>query len=362
MSYKKKLIWLCVIVVLLTVIQTILPYKPAWTIIYADYIFVPYQSLRNLIFGWSRLSFGDLLYLFLAFFLLKVVVKWIYYLVRIRNKGDLLLHSIFNTAIIFSFIYLLFLLGWGGNYYKPSLTTYWHMDKGQWQKDSTEIIYDKFLVDKLNLYAPGFKPLRFKEVRGNAMDYYKQHTDCKARLHGLNIKPSIYGFLMQHLGIQGYYNPLTGEAQVNRFLPEFMLPFVVVHEMAHQAGIAAEDDANLMAYTISIKSGDPTFRYSAYLNMWLYNHNRIRRRDSVLADEMRGWLNPLTLQHLDTLKQIRLRYKSDVSLYSSSMYDLYLKMLQQEEGIMSYNQAVITAWTWEQAPDSVKSKNVLMIP
>lgn len=360
MRYKKKLIGLLIVVVLFTIIQTVLPYKPLWTIIYADYVFVPFQSLRNVIFGWSQLSFGDLLYFALGVILLILIVKWIYFIFSIRQNGQKLLRSFINTVLFVCSVYLLFLIGWGGNYYKPSLTTYWHLDKTKWQKDSSEIVYDKYLIKQLNAYATGFTPLKFKEVRGNAMDYYKRHTDCKARLHGLNIKPSIYGFLMQHLGIQGYYNPLTGEAQVNRFLPSFMLPFVVTHEMAHQAGIAAEDDANLMAYTISIQSGDPTFRYSAYLNMWLYNHNRIRRRDSVLADEMRSWLNPLTLQHLDTLKQIRLRYKSDFSNYSSSIYDVYLKMLQQKEGIGSYNQAVITAWSWEQN-DTLRRKK-LMIP
>lgn len=362
MRYKKKLIGLCVVLLLLTVIQTVLPYRPYWTIIYADYVFVPYQSLRNIIFGWSQLSFGDILYLLLGVALVVVVIKWVYYIISVKKNWKYLLNSMFNFTIVFASIYLLFLIGWGGNYYKPSLTVYWQMDKSQWHEDSTELQFDKLLIDSLNVYAPLSENLPFKKVRGEAMSYYKQHTDCTARLHGLNIKPSIYGFLMQHLGIQGYYNPLTGEAQVNRFLPGFMLPFVVVHEMAHQAGIAAEDDANLMAYTISVKSGDPTFRYSAYLNMWLYNHHRLSKRDSTMAYELKAQLNPLTLQHLDTLRQIRERYRSDVSFYSSSMYDVYLKMLQQKEGIMSYNQAVITAWAWEQLPDSVKRKNKLPIP
>lgn len=81
-----------------------------------------------------------------------------------------------------------------------------------------------------------------------------------------------------------------------------------------------------------------------------------------MADELKAQLNPVTLQHLDTLRQIRERYRSDFSMYSSSMYDVYLKMLQQKEGIMSYNQAVITAWAWEQLSDSVKRNERLLIP
>lgn len=361
MQYKKKLIWLCAILFLLTVIQLALPYKPGWTIIYADYIFVPYQSARNTLFGWSQLSFGDILYLVGGVTIVILLIKWVYLLLTIRRNGHSLAHSVLNTVIFVASVYLLFLIGWGGNYYKPSLANYWRMDKSEWHDDSTELAYDQFLTNRLNAYAERYQPMHFMQVRKNAMGYYKAYTDCRTRLQGLNIKPSIYGYLMQNLGIQGYYNPITGEAQVNRFLPAFMLPFVVVHEMAHQAGIAAEDDANLLAYTISVRSGNASFCYSAYLNMWLYNHYRLRRRDPELADSMKARLNPMTLQHLDTLRQIRERYRSEFSSYSSSLYDVYLKMLQQKEGIGSYNRSVITAWTWEQEKDSLRLKR-LMIP
>lgn len=348
-------------VALLTAIQIALPYEPSWTIAYADYIFVPFQSLRNTLFGWSQLSLGDVLYFAGGVTLAWLVIKWIFYIATFRKNSNKLGHSLLNTVIFIASVYLLFLIGWGGNYYKPSLTNYWRMDKTEWHNDTTELQYDRYLIDQLNAYASQYSPIEFKAVRKDAMGYYKKFTDCKARLHGLNIKPSLYGYAMQHLGIQGYYNPLTGEAQVNRFLPPFMLPFVVVHEMAHQAGIAAEDDANLLAYTISVKSDNPTFRYSAYLNMWLYNHYRLKRRSPELADALKETLNPLTTRHLDTLRQIRQSYKSDFSKYSSNLYDVYLKMLQQKEGIGSYNQSVITAWAWERSADSVRNKR-LAIP
>lgn len=361
MRNKKKLIALIVIAVLVMAIQVVLPRNPSWTIIYADYIFVPYQSFRNAIFGWSQLSFGDLLYCLGGIVLIALLVKWVYYIVTIRRNARYLGQSLLNTLLFVSGIYLLFLLSWGGNYYKPSLTAYWGMDKNKWNDSITELQYDSFLINKLNTYAALYKPVKFKQVRKDAMKLYKTQTDCKARLQGLNIKPSIYGYFMQNLGIQGYYNPITGEAQVNRFLPAYMLPFVVIHEIAHQAGIAAEDDANLLAYTIGVRSDNPSFRYSSYLNMYLYNHYRVHKRDSVLAADIKTMLNPLTIQHIDTLKQIRERYRSEFSSYSTDLYDFYLKALQQEDGIGSYNEVVITGWTWE-STDSVKQRNKLRIP
>src|SRR5690606_3819350 len=143
--------------------------------------------------------------------------------------------------------------------------------------------------------------------------------------------------LMQHLGIQGYYNPWTGEAQVNRYLPSFMLPFVICHEMAHQAGIAAEDDANLLSYVVSTIAEDSLFRYSAYFNIWLYTHARLKRFDPEKASLLKENLNPKTLAHIDTLRKIRRQYNSDISLYSGTIYDGYLKLHHQKDGIESYN-------------------------
>jgi hypothetical protein len=254
----------------------------------------------------------------------------------------------------------LFFIGWGGNYYKPSLTTYWDLDKRKSNEDSAIIGFDRFLVGKINEYAVHYEGLPFRVTDKRARQYYKDYTDRRTRLLGVNTKPSIFGYLMQHLGIQGYYNPFTGEAQVNRFLPSFMLPYVVCHEMAHQAGIAAEDDANLLAYVLSTRVDDTAFRYSAYFNLWLYTNSRLRMQDSTMANMFKQQLNPLSQRHLDTLRDIRRRYSSELSEYSGQLYDGYLKLHHQKDGIRSYNRVSASAWAWEQLRDSVKEPAIII--
>jgi hypothetical protein len=263
------------------------------------------------------------------------------------------LHSVISLGTL----YIIFVLGWGGNYYKPSLVTYWDLDKEE-SRDSNLIAYDAFLVDKLNDYATRYQTLSFKEVEKRSREYFKKYTDSRTKLHGLNVKPSIFGYFMQHLGIQGYYNPFTGEAQVNSYLPAFMLPFVVCHEMAHQAGIAAEDDANLLAYVLGAKVNDPVFNYSAYLNLWLYTNARVRGIDTALAGHFKRSLNPLTHRHLDTLREIRRKYDSDVSDYSSILYDEYLKLHKQKEGIQTYDKVSVSAWAWELQRDTMAADTI----
>jgi hypothetical protein len=336
------------VVLMLTIIQYALPAHSKVVTFYDIYVFHPFQSVRNVFFSLIPISVGDILYLLGGIMLLILVGRWIFFMINFQSHRHELGTSLLQTMIVSGMLYILFILGWGGNYYKSSLSSFWGLDRSTWE-DSTLVQYDAYLIGKLNEYAPAYQPVTFREIDKRARLYYKTHTDSRTKAYGVKVKPSVFGYLMQHLGIQGYYNPFTGEAQVNRFLPSFMLPFVVCHEMAHQSGIAAEDDANLLSYAVSTIPEDPVFRYSAYFNLWLYTHARLKVTDSAVANKLKMDLNPITLAHLDTLRQIRRKYDGDISDYSGVIYDGYLKLHHQKDGIESYNKVAITAWAWEQS-------------
>lgn len=348
MRYKRKLIVLLLLLLAFIVLQLIFPGSKALQSAYGNYFFQPYQALRKFIFGGIPISVGDILYFAGALLLIALHIKWIYFIVRFRSHKEYLAHSLLNTINTLAILYLLFFIGWGGNYYKPALVRYWNLNPAATNNDSALLSYDQYLISRLNALAPHYEDVPFKKVNTRAQDYYKLYTDNHSRLRGLSAKPSIYGYFMQYLGIQGYYNPFTGEAQVNRFLPSYMLPFVVCHEMAHQSGIGAEDDANLLSYALCVSSNDKDFAYSGYFNIWLYTHNRLRLTDSAKAAGLFATLNPLSHSHVDTLRAIRRRYRSKVNEYSSAVYDEYLKLHNQVDGIDSYYGVVLSAWAWEE--------------
>jgi hypothetical protein len=359
MRYKKKLIILFILILVLTGIQFLLPYRPDLVAAYDKHIFRPYQSFRDIVFGFIPISIGDILYISLFISLVATIIKWLYYIIRFSDKKHALGHSLLRALLTIGTMYLLFFIGWGGNYYKPSLPVYWRLDKTETSGDAELLAFDSFLVQKMNIYAPHFHAAKMKDYSRSAKEYYVRYTNGKARRFGLKAKPSIFGYWMQHLGIQGYYNPFTGEAQVNKYQPAFMLPFVVSHEMAHQSGVAAEEDANLMAYVLGAQIPDSSFRYSAYFNIWLYTHSRLYRVDSAKANEMKQLLNPLSIAHLDTLRAIRQRYKSNFSEYGADLYDGYLKMHNQKDGIRSYSRVASSAWAWEQ---QISKDSVIHLP
>jgi hypothetical protein len=84
------------------------------------------------------------------------------------------------------------------------------------------------------------------------------------------IKPVMLSEAMSYTHITGVYTYFTGEANLNVNFPDYTLPFTAAHELAHQRGIAREDEANFIAFLVCISSDDPYIRYSGYLNMFEY--------------------------------------------------------------------------------------------
>ena len=322
---------------------------------YDKYFFYPFQQARIVLLGWVPFSVGDVLYVAGGMWLLYTVVRWVYYLIKFREHKQRLAASVLDTINATLFVYLFFLLGWGANYAKRPLYEYWGMDNPVYKTreerraaDSLMLIaYNDFLVKRLNVFAPQYRNLPLNEVNERSKAFYQHYTNSKVKMHGLDVKRSLFGYFMERVAVDGYYNPFTGEGQINGRLPGFVLPFIVCHEMAHQAGIAAEGDANLMAYALGTQTADPSFNYSAYLNIWLYANSRLYRRDSVTAKRFESQLNKLTKAHLDTLEELSKKYDNEASRYSTEFYDNYLKMQHQKEGIRSYGNVVTSAWLLE---------------
>ncbi len=326
--------------------QYSLHHNEAFLVFYVRHIFLPIQSWRSSLLNNVPISVGDLIYLLLALLLLVILIRIFYFLVTFKkNKQDLFVEIL--RLIEFPLgIYFIFLLFWGGNYARKPLSANWNLKELQW--DSAALVsLNQSLVAHMN--REQLRPLVYSglEVTNSiANTLYRQHFGN--RLPILKVKPTSLGYMLNYLGIQGYYNPISGEGQFNRFIPAFMHPFVVCHEMAHQAGIAAEDDANLIAYVLGSESSNPAFRYSAYFNLFLYAYSDLQLRDSLSARNIFSSLNQQSKNDLDTLRAMNRRYRSKLRGLSTSLYDEYLRMHGQQEGINTYSDVTRWAYFWEQ--------------
>ncbi len=361
MKIKRKLFSLAILVVITCLVYFLLPQFPGCIPGYDRHIYYPFQSFRGVLLGAIPFSIGDLIYIALGVGLLITLIKCVRYALNYQAQKELLaLSSIKLLKTVLNF-YLFFIIGWGANYYKPTLRQYWSLkpamtasqiadtSKAGRKKAITEQLeaFDQFLVDRLNEYSVHYHPLPVNTINERAKEYYGLYTDCRVTRYGLNIKPTLFGYFMERLGTEGYYNPFTGEGQVDTGLPAFTLPFLICHEMAHQAGIGSEEDANLMAYALGTTTPDSTFRYSCYLNIWQYTNNRLYRFDTSRANLFEHMLNKLTQSHLDTLEVLSEKYNNGYARLNSKLYDSYLKMNDQKDGIRSYSNVSASAWQLE---------------
>lgn len=344
MKTRKELSTVALLVTVLFLLQRVLPVSDNFVISYNKYWYSGLQIARGWLFNYVPFSIGDLLYFGVGALLLVKLMQWVWLLRKIRLNSTRLGRMALRFCTICLCGYLVFLVSWGINYNREPLAQYWGL-----QSDDTLRVrlYDSLLIERLNVLSAGYRSLDIEAASELAGRYYKLNTDAKVKKPGLKLKPSLYGWFLDRLAIEGYFNPFTGEGQVSRGLPNCLIPFVVCHEMAHQAGIAAEGDANLFAYCLCMASGDPAFQYSASLNVWLYADRRLKWKDTAAASQLTARLNNLTKEHLDTLEQMTKLYDNDMSQFSSEIYDKYLKLHRQKDGVRSYGNLLYNAWLWD---------------
>ncbi len=165
--------------------------------------------------------------------------------------------------------------------------------------------------------------------------------------------PALAGWLMTRLGISGFYFPYTGEAQVDRELPDAEVPFVMAHEMAHQRGTAREDEANFLAYLVCRRSESAAARYSGALEAFGLAWNALSAAAPESARVLApGLLDPGPKGDRAAVRAFWASHENPAMTVSNRANDLYLKTNAQTSGVASYGLAVdlLLALDAESAP------------
>ena len=293
-------------------------------------------------------AIGDLLYALLIIYIIYLIVKFFW---RIKKSGWIKADriqvpiAIINTFLIF---YISFKLLWGLNYSRPSITTQLNISDEKYTIKEL-VILGNYFVNKTNQTRPlissnlsyNISYLREKSISAfqkSAKDNLFFNYKAPA------VKSVINAFVISKIGIEGYYNPFSGEANVNMKLPPWVLPFVSCHEIAHQLGVAREDEANLVAYLVGKNSDDINLKYSVNYNMLRYILFEISMKSPEDYIAMRDKISPGVLADFKKENEFWAKYNGDMSNYMSVTFDKFLKFNNQESGIESYQNIVV--WLW----------------
>lgn len=313
--------------------------------VYSDGIYQFTSVIQRFISSLFPFALGDSLYALLIVFCLWSVFSALkkVYLKQIAGL------AIFLQSVNFILIlYIVFKLLWGLNYSRPSISA--RLGIANQKYTTKELIrVGDFLIKRVNSIEEKLKEHRSKKqyTIAELESRSKYSYDQLAKLNPFftyripDVKPVIFSKLVTTIGIEGYYCPLSGEANVNMMLPAVELPFVTSHEISHELGIAREDEANLIGYLVSINSPDPYFQYSGYYNILRSVLFEIRIKSPEDFALLLKKINAGTLSDFKEEQEFWSKYNGEMSAYMGTALDKFLKMNNQKKGVNSYQDIVI---------------------
>ena len=311
---------------------------------YSNGVYPYISSFFRIVLGWIPFSVGDLLIAFGLFIFLRFLFRLIK--TRFRNFIPKMIHF---TAVL-SVIYFCFYLFWGLNYYREPLAK--NLGYNQ-QKYTTEQLtkVTEHIIEKLNEYQfiitkndtlKVENPYHQKEIYKMAISGYESLTKDFPQLEYQfsSVKSSSMSLLQTYNGTSGYLNPLTGEAQVNDKIPKSSYPTTTCHEMAHQIGFAAENEANFVGFLAANYNEDMYFKYASYRMAFGYCISELRKRDRPLSRGLWETVNKGIIKDFNASYQFWQAYKNPFEPVIKKGYSAYLKANKQDKGVASYNYVV----------------------
>ena len=340
----KKYLWIGLVLLIVIKIFSLDPKRVEALYSLGIYEFI--SIIIRALFGWMPFSFGDVLYFLAGCWLLWKLVKNTRLLFKRQVSGRLFLRKLLILLTIFIFILFVFNILWGLNYSRQGIAQQLQLERTTFDT-SDVLILQKLLLEKVN----AAKAVLVKENTAypTKKDLFKRAADCYAESSTIfpllnytisSLKSSFYSIPGNYLGFTGYYNPFTGEAQVNTAVPRFLQPYIATHEIAHQLGYAKENEASFVGYLAAVNSSDTLFHYSTYLDLYIYANREVFYFDSVASKQSFSLLATAVKKDIEEWKQFTLSHRSFIEPAMTWMYDNYLKMNQQPQGMRSYNEVV----------------------
>ncbi len=307
---------------------------------YSNYFYHYYSLFLRFLFGEIPFSVGDIGYILLVIYIIMQLWQFL------KNRR----FSIYKLGAFISVIVFLFYANWGLNYYREPIEKRLHFDNPKYTLEELVSFTEK-LIKKTNethlklvkndtlLVQKNLSDKELLELSQKAYQkLFKKHPVLETS--ELSYKNSLFSTPLSYAGFSGYLNPFTGEAQINKNTPMNGKAVTACHEMAHQTGIAFEDEANFLAYLATTQSDDLFYQYSGYTFGLGYCLGNLRRNGYQQYNILIKQINKGILKDWEERGNHWKKYKNKSQKYFSKSYDQFLKLNQQSNGITSYRKVV----------------------
>ncbi len=304
---------------------------------YSKGIYPIISQFLRIVFGWIPFSIGDIFYIIIGIVIIKSIIK----IIKARKINFVkILASV-------SIIYFCFHFLWGLNYHRVPLHKTLAINELNYSTDELESFTYQLIAktnqlqnsitknDTLKVELPFSKNETYQKVK-NGYDNLST-TYSQFEYKSKSIKHSVISLPLTYMGFSGYLNPFTGEAQVNSLNPAVSYAATSCHEVAHQLGYAAENEANFIGFLSAIKNQDVHFQYSGYYMALRYALNDLYRHDKEKYKLAISTINKGVLKNMRESQDFWNSYQNPFEGMFKNIFNLFLKANKQPKGIKSYN-------------------------
>lgn len=310
---------------------------------YTQGIYIFISRLLHLTLGWIPFSLGDVFYTAIIVYLFYSA--WLLIRSIINKRFNVIGLMLLRLVIGIQLFTLCFYLLWGMNYFRPSAAEILDLPDDGYSTTELKAITIS-LIDSTNIHR-AILNAQDQKVHNSIIYHNAKHAISVIGIKHKILqsfypvaKSSLFTPIINYQATAGYFNPFTGEAQVNYAMPLVNKPVTACHEMAHQMGFAREDEANFIAFVVGTNSGDRLLQYSAYYMAMDEFMHQVYRRDTVLFHQLKSKISAPVKNDIKAERQYWEHYQNQIGYISSLFYDQFLKANNQPEGLRTYNRMI----------------------
>lgn len=314
-----------------------------------EHVTHPYHLFMSKLCSHFAFSAAELVYAAAILGLAAYLLWCVYRLIRFPEKLWQLYRLVLTLAMAGAVFWAGLNVMWTPCYYAPGFAEQSGVDDGPLELEELETVTRWFAAlaseyaDEVPRDENGACTTDRDSVLDRAAGVFEGAAELYPFLDGeaLRPKPIHFSRIMSCLDFTGFFFPMTGEANLNMDSPVFLLPSTSQHEIAHQRGVAMEQECNFVAVLSCLESEYADFRYAGAALAYIYLGNALAGADYEAYTEIYYSLSDTVRADFKAQSAYWDEFRdSAAQKASNTVYDSFLKSNGQELGMQSYGACV----------------------
>lgn len=314
-----------------------------------EHVTHPYHLFMSKLCSHFAFSAAELVYAAAILGLAAYLLWCVYRLIRFPEKRWQLYRLVLTLAMAGAIFWAGLNVMWTPCYYAPGFAEQSGVDDGPLELEELETVARWFAAlaseyaDEVPRDENGACTTDRDSVLDRAAGVFEGAAELYPFLDGeaLRPKPIHFSRIMSYLDFTGFFFPMTGEANLNMDSPVFLLPSTSQHEIAHQRGVAMEQECNFVAALSCLESEYADFRYAGAALAYIYLGNALAGADYEAYTEIYYSLSDTVRADFKAQSAYWDEFRdSAAQKASNTVYDSFLKSNGQELGMQSYGACV----------------------